>query len=198
MITRYETHLTVNLQNKTLEDFKNVCKLIDAKPIVINLQNSNQVMTSKTIQTEFDIKSYNICADDVIILEENGFEVIRVKIETDKVKDSDTYHYAEIHVPCHTRKLIEYPNIINELPLFDIEGNQIKGHISRNEFKPNVTFITWRSRVIEDFEHFNIVYGSLIELSILADPSKDPKLEIILHDSNEELDSEWLNGKEIK
>lgn len=198
MITRYETHLTVNLQNKTLEDFKNVCKLIDAKPIVINLQNSNQVMTSKTIQTEFDIKPYNICADDVIILEENGFEVIRVKIETDKVKDSDTYHYAEIHVPCHTRKLIEYPNIINDLPLFDLEGNQIKGHISSNEFKPNITFITWRSKLIEDFKYFDLIYSGLMELLILSNPKKNPKLEIAIFDSNEKLDSEWINGKEIK
>ena len=197
MLPYFEIHLTVNLKDKSLEDFKKTCKIIDSKAIVINLKETQQVMTSKTVQCSSK-EIYQEALQDTVILQEHGFEVIRSKIETDKIESNVKYDYAEIHVPCHTRKLIEYPNIINELPLFDIEGNQIKGHISRNEFKPNVTFITWRSRVIEDFEHFNIVYGSLIELSILADPSKDPKLEIILHDSNEELDSEWLNGKEIK
>ena len=198
MTTHYETHLTVDLKDKTLEDFKKACELIQAKPVIINLKDVKQVMTSKTTITNTVSSIYAQALEDVVELQNQGFEVVRTKVETNKIELNTRYKYVEIHVPCHTRKLIEYPNIINELPLFDIEGNQIKGHISRNEFKPNVTFITWRSRVIEDFEHFNIVYGSLIELSILADPSKDPKLEIILHDSNEELDSEWLNGKEIK
>lgn len=198
MTTHYETHLTVDLKDKTLEDFKKACELIQAKPVIINLKDVKQVMTSKTTVANTVSSIYAQALEDVVELQNQGFEVIRTKVETNKIKLNTRYKYVEIHVPCHTRKLIEYPNIINDLPLFDSEGNQIKGHISRNEFKPNVTFITWRSRVIEDFEHFNIVYGSLIELSILANPSKDPKLEIILHDSNEELDSEWINGKEIK
>ena len=192
MITHYETHLTVDLKDKTLEDFKKACELIQAKPVIINLKNVKQVMTSKTVQsTSKDI--YQQALQDTVILQEHGFEVVRSKIETNKIELNTKYDYVEIHVPCHSRKLIEYPNIINELPLFDLKGNQIKGHISRNEFKPNVTFITWRAKRIEDFEYFNLVYNRLIELYILADPNKDPKLEIIIHDTNEKLDSEWMN-----
>ena len=192
MITHYETHLTVDLKDKTLEDFKKACELIQAKPVIINLKNVKQVMTSKTVQsTSKDI--YQQALQDTVILQEHGFEVVRSKIETNKIELNTKYDYVEIHVPCHSRKLIEYPNIINELPLFDLKGNQIKGHISRNEFKPNVTFITWRAKRIEDFEYFNLVYNRLMELYILADPNKDPKLEIIIHDTNEKLDSEWMN-----
>ena len=192
MITHYETHLTVDLKDKTLEDFKKACELIQAKPVIINLKNVKQVMTSKTVQsTSKDI--YQQALQDTVILQEHGFEVVRSKIETNKIELNTKYDYVEIHVPCHSRKLVEYPNIINELPLFDLKDNQIKGHISRNEFKPNVTFITWRAKRIEDFEYFNLVYNRLMELYILADPNKDPKLEIIIHDTNEKLDSEWMN-----
>lgn len=193
MNTFYETHLTVDLKDKTLEDFKKVCTLIQAKPIIINLGIDNQVMTSKTITSDSNQLAYSEALQDTVVLTENGFEVIRSKIEVNKISSNMPYDYVEIHVPCHTRKLIEYPNIVNELPFFDSQGNQIKGHISRNEFKPNVTFITWRAKRIEDFEYFNLVYNRLMELYILADPNKDPKLEIIIHDTNEKLDSEWMN-----
>lgn len=196
MLPYFEIHLTVNLKDKSLEDFKKTCEIIDSKAIVINLEETQQVMTSKTVQCS-PKEIYQQALQDIVILQEHGFEVIRSKIETDKIESNVKYDYAEIHVPCHTRKLIEYPNIVNDLPLFDIEGKQIKGHISRNEFKPNVTFITWRSKRIEDFEHFNIVYGSLIELNILADSSKNPKLEIIIHDTNENLDNNWINRESV-
>lgn len=196
MLPYFEIHLTVNLKDKSLEDFKKTCEIIDSKAIVINLEETQQVMTSKTVQCS-PKEIYQQALQDIVILQEHGFEVIRSKIETDKIESNVKYDYAEIHVPCHTRKLIEYPNIVNDLPLFDIEGKQIKGHISRNEFKPNVTFITWRSKRIEDFEHFNIVYGSLIELNILADSNKNPKLEIIIHDTNENLDNNWINRESV-
>ena len=192
MLPYFEIHLTVNLKDKSLEDFKKTCEIIDSKAIVINLEETQQVMTSKTVQCS-PKEIYQQALQDIVILQEHGFEVIRSKIETDKIESNVKYDYAEIHVPCHTRKLIEYPNIANDLPLFDLKGNQIKGHISRNEFKPNVTFITWRAKRIEDFEYFNLVYNRLMELYILADPNKDPKLEIIIHDTNEKLDSEWMN-----
>ena len=197
MTTFYETHLTVDLKDKTLEDFKKACESIQAKPVIINLKDVKQVMTSKTTIANTVSSIYAQALEDVVELQNQGFEVVRTKVETNKIELNTRYKYVEIHVPCHTRKLIEYPNIINELPLFDIEGNQIKGHISRNEFKPNVTFITWRSKRIEDFEHFNIVYGSLIELNILADSSKNPKLEIIIHDTNENLDNNWINRESV-
>lgn len=196
MLPYFEIHLTVNLKDKSLEDFKKTCEIIDSKAIVINLKETQQVMTSKTVQCSSK-EIYQEALQDTVILQEHGFEVIRSKIETDKIESNVKYDYAEIHVPCHTRKLIEYSNIVNDLPLFDIEGKQIKGHISRNEFKPNVTFITWRSKRIEDFKHFNIVYDSLIELNILTNSSKNPKLEIIIHDTNENLDNNWINRESV-
>lgn len=193
MLTYYETHLTVELNNNSMEDFRRVCEIIDAKAIVINLKETKQVMTAKTVKSILN-DVYEQAKQDVIVLEENGFKVVRVKIETDKVSKETKYSYAEIHLLCHTHKLIEYPNILNELPLFDSEGNQIKGHISRNEFKTNVTFITWRSKFIEDFEHFHSVHGGLLELGVLFNPLDKIELEIAVYDSNEELDSEWIKN----
>ena len=50
MLPYFEIHLTVNLKDKSLEDFKKTCKIIDSKAIVINLKETQQVMTSKTVQ----------------------------------------------------------------------------------------------------------------------------------------------------
>ena len=193
MLTYYEIHLTVELNDNSIEDFRRVCEIIDAKPIVINLKETKQVMTSKTVKSILN-DVYEQAKQDVIVLEENGFKVIRVKIETNKIDIDTKYNYAEIHVLCHTRKLVEYPNIVNELLLFDSKGNQIKGHISHNEFKPNVTFITWRSKLIEDFNYFNLVYKRLMKLGILTDLSEKPELEIIICDSNQQLDSKWIDS----
>ena len=180
MLTYYETHLTVELNNNSMEDFRRVCEIIDAKAIVINLKETKQVMTAKTVKSILN-DVYEQAKQDVI--------------ETDKVSKETKYSYAEIHLLCHTRKLIEYPNILNELPLFDSEGNQIKGHISRNEFKPNVTFITWRSKFIEDFNYFHSVHGGLVELGVLLNPLDKIELEIAVYDSNEGLDNTWIHGE---
>lgn len=85
MMANYETHLTVDLKEKTLEDFKKVCNFIDAKAIVINVKNTKQVMTSKTVNSTLN-DVYEQAKQDVIVLEENGFKVIRVKIEAHKIE----------------------------------------------------------------------------------------------------------------
>ena len=51
MLAYYEIHLTLQLNNNSIEDFTRVCEIIDAKDIVINLKETKQVMTSKTVKS---------------------------------------------------------------------------------------------------------------------------------------------------
>lgn len=44
----FETHITVDLNKDTLQDFKKACEVIKSKAIIIDMQKSSQVITSKT------------------------------------------------------------------------------------------------------------------------------------------------------
>ena len=93
MLTYYETHLTVELNNNSMEDFRRVCEIINAKAIVINLKETKQVMTAKTVKSILN-DVYEQAKQDVIVLEENGFKVVSVKIET--VKDNNLLNIKEV------------------------------------------------------------------------------------------------------
>lgn len=193
----FESHLTVKItEENTIGQFKEACKSIDAKPIIINLGNGNipqQVMTSSTYRNTLN-NVYETVKQDVLKLEELGFEVIRTKIEVDSSYTGKSL-YSEIHIPCHSRKLVEYPHLLDDIKLQTMDGRTVRGYISRNEFKPNVTFITWRSKFIEDFNYFHSVHGGLLELGVLFNPLDKIELEIAVYDSNEGLDNTWIHGE---
>ena len=78
----FEIHITVECKDEeTFINFKSICNKIDAKAIAINLVCTSQTMTSKTVNsTEFEL--YDIIAEDKNILIENGFKILRIKVES--------------------------------------------------------------------------------------------------------------------
>ena len=200
----FEIHLTVNLEasNSSLENFINFCTVAGIKPIVIGFDNNGHkhVMTSDTTRCTLN-EVYSIAAHQTLFLEEAGFKVIRVKIEADPsiVKSrpdvmltSPDYCYVETHILCNTDNLKKQLEVVKELSLVLDDGTFVNPHISKNEFKQDKTFITYRSKALVDFDHlYQDIYTRLLDLNVISHASKI-ELEVCIYDSNVTLDNQWM------
>ena len=193
----FEIHLTVNLEvsNSSLENFINFCTVAGIKPIVIGFDSNvnKQVMTSDSYFCTLS-EIYNIATVQSALLEENGYTISRVKIEADPsvILSKSDYCYVETHLPCYTDILKENLNTVQNLTVPLKDNSFIVPHISKNEFKQNTTFITYRSKQLKDFFEFDkYVYDILNDLKVLT-PKADLSYEVCIYDTNEELDKQWM------
>ena len=134
---------------------------------------------------------YNIATVQSALLEENGYTISRVKIESDPsvVLSKSDYCYVEIHLPCYTNVLKENLNAVQNLTVPLKDNSFIVPHISKNEFKQNTTFITYRSKLLKDFFEFDkYVHDALEDLKILTSKAK-LFYEVCVYDTNENLDN---------
>lgn len=194
----FEIHLTVNLEvenSPSKEEFICFCIEHGIKPIVIGFDNNiqKQVMTSDTCYCTLN-EIYTIATTQAALLEEKGYTISRVKIESDPsvIISKPDYCYVEIHLPCYTDRLKENLNVIQNLIVPLKDSSSAKPHISKNEFKRNITFITYRSKKIKDFFEFDkYVYDVLKELKVLT-PKANLFYEVCIYDTNKELDNDWM------
>lgn len=194
----FEIHLTINLDvenSPTKKDFIYFCIEQGIKPIVIGFDNNvqKQVMTSDTYYCTLN-EIYTIATTQTALLEEKGYTISRVKIKADPsvITSKPDYSYVEIHLPCYTDILNKHLNIVQNLIVPLKDSSSIKPHISKNEFKQNITFITYRSKKIEDFFEFDkYVYDVLKELKVLT-PRANLLYEVCIYDTNKELDNAWM------
>lgn len=193
----FEIHLTVNLEvsNSSLENFINFCTVAGIKPIVIGFDTNvhKHVMTSDTNHCTLN-EIYSIAAHQTLLLEEAGFKVVRVKIEAEPsvVKSKPDYSYVETHILCNTDNLKKQLKAVKELSLVLDDGTLVNPYISKNEFKQDKTFITYRSKALVDFDHFHQdVYMHLLDLNVTSHISK-VELEVCVYDSNIVLDNQWM------
>lgn len=180
----FEIHITVRcLDDDTLERFKTTCERINAKCISIGLNNTKQVMTSKTIyETQFNMDK--ITNHDINQIKQDGFDIQRIKIECEPKLIHDTnlpWSYYEIHVPCDL-----------DIELFDLSTLQRSWHLSKNLFKPDTRMITCREtneslikQIDEDIMH--------IKSLSLVKPNFKHHYEYAIYDSNINLDKGWIN-----
>lgn len=83
----YEIHVTVKTDSSKIEAFRNACKEIGVKPIVLALQTTQSedvmqdVMTS-SVHLGDNASVYRAATKIKIALGDHGFEVVRVKVET--------------------------------------------------------------------------------------------------------------------
>lgn len=182
----FEIHITVECKDEeTLINFESICNKISAKAISINLINTSQTMTSKTVNsTEFEL--YNIIADDKNILIENGFNVLRIKVEScpKYIKDHPdaVFHYYEIHVPCFYDKVMD----------FNLHKLDKKWHRSFNLFKDNVVMLTCRENSTSEIRRIDRDIEKLKSLGFVTDSFKH-HYEYAIADSNIDLDKGWIN-----
>lgn len=186
----FEIHITVDCTTEEqLVNFKNFCAEVDAKPIVINLVQSKQVMTSKVVYTSVD-KIFETAFSDALKMRKFGFEAKRIKIEAEPRFIDDTqfpYKYLEIHVPCHTDKL----NLLSEKSLYN-------WHRSKNEFKDGVTFLTYRvaccDTVPMEIKAIDHYIGYFIDKGAVHESFKH-HYEYAIYDTHAQLDDAWMNKK---
>ena len=198
----YELHLTVEINNKDIPKFRESCKTLKIKPIIIELSEEislRDIMTSsvfkgndKTVYEEMErIKSS---------LSGAGFKVIREKIETipwhSKAPQSIRQKmpnncYFESHIPITLPKCDKIWNKINKVAKFH------NSHLSFNAFKKNTTSLT-KMVTLRSADCFFIFKGKLTAL--LKDleletqyPLNKVITEFALYDSNVSHDNKWLN-----
>lgn len=102
----FELHITVNTNN--IQKFKNDCKFLNVKPIVIGMEliGEKQVMTSSKHSSE----NYHIVVDELTTKIKNlGYDILRVKVEKypDMIKDKNHIYY-ESHLRVVFVKELEY------------------------------------------------------------------------------------------
>ncbi len=182
----FEIHITVECKDEeTFINFKSICNKIDAKAIAINLVCTSQTMTSKTVNsTEFEL--YDIIAEDKNILIENGFKILRIKVESCPkfIKDHPEadFHYYEIHVPCFYDKVKD----------FDLQYLDKHWHRSFNLFKDNIVMLTCRENSTREISRIDKDIEKLKTLGFVTESFKH-HYEYAIADTNIDLDKGWIN-----
>jgi hypothetical protein len=185
----FEIHITI-LNNKPIDIFRRDCLEMGLKPILINLGNEEQLMTSSKHRYGGDMRDILVPLYCKLQFEK-GYDVIRLKVEKkpESIKDVN-FKYYETHFRLKLQKGFNY-DIIRE------ECKKQNFHLSKNIFKEDIDFI-----------HQMITYrtknGTLNQFNMVVNKMKDTlnnfniefdkvEVEECIFDTKEELDFNWLN-----
>lgn len=182
----YEIHITVMCYLKDIEKFKQHCKNINAKTIIINLTSGeNQIMTSKTCKVT-PKELANIIHNDLRELTPH-FLISRIKVECspcnpilEHVDDS----YMETHLPC--KPVSDMKSVTDNLI-----GDY---HISKNYFKDDIRMITSRVYNISYHDFALMVQKDIDALKAQGLIYNNYKMEIehCILDTNSTIDNKWM------
>jgi hypothetical protein len=198
----YEIHVTVNCDN--IDKFKDICQLLDVKPIVLDLMKTDQtvvmqdVMTSSKIQgTLEEAKKESIrIAKELSIAK---FDVCRIKIETvpwhpqaptfENDKSMPSGNYFESHIQVVTDE--------ERKPILTHIAKLTNAHLSRNYFKKinkseYVIMLTLRDSTVckEEFELGVEIIKTFLEAK--AFEYKKIEIEYAIYDSKQSHDAIWI------
>lgn len=203
----YEFHVTIEAdQELDLDKFQTACGQLGVKPIVLDLGDSNtkltDVMTSSTEMLDDDqsaFESLNRIGDG---LAEDGFSVVRRKIETapwhpaspqitgDQMPDGS---YFEAHFAVSTPT-----DLIDDLR-DHVTGASPELHLSRNMFKRAKDGRAIIMATLRDYDTVYSDFGAAVEdIAARLDDgtyllAKNPITEFALYDSNTHHDDTWMN-----
>lgn len=197
----FEIHVTVQLAHGMEDSFKEVCKWLNVKPIILDLENKGKsVMQDVMTSSHFfgnNSEAYYECLRVEAGLEKNGFKVVRKKIETvpwhpaapianaPMPKDC----YFEAHIGCiindsQKERLQELAEINN-------------AHLSRNYFKKlenglfvNMLTLRWYDCNYEKVKHD--VQRTKLHLTRNGMEYEKVIVEFCLYDTKVSHDYKWL------
>jgi NTP pyrophosphatase (non-canonical NTP hydrolase) len=197
------------LRDNAIEHFKETCEEIGVKPIVLDLENSGKsvmkdVMTSHR-HMGTNTSAYRDAKKLESLLEDAGFEVVRVKIETvpwhpaaptkpgDKMPEDC---YFEAHIGC-----VITPE---EKPLLEHNTKKFGAHLSRNFFKKIeggkfVNMLTLRESDVtyDQFEkNLEAIKARLVEENIEFEFEK-VITEFSIYDTKVSHDFKWVEKLEV-
>lgn len=202
----FEIHVTVDATQKDfdVERFRNVCKLIDVKPIVLDLQKGSltDVMTSSVIIAD-NRGAYNELERIVKKLKTANFSVVREKIESVPHHPSaPSKHYLDPKMPQGSYFETHFNILIRnkeEAHLVEEIKKQFDCHLSKNKYKVNEDgtynqMMTYRSydKVREDFlEEIEKIRQALFQAKLEIEKVI---VEFTVYDTKTSHDNAWLKG----
>ena len=198
----YELHVTVDGKGVDVKKFKNDCKKLGVKPVLIALQDKagvifdGQLMTSSRVAGETDDVAYKEVKRIANGLMKMGYNVIREKIEAspnhpevDKLP-RPRERYLESHLQVITNK--ERLKKLGEI------ARKHNAHLSRNAFKElgdefinMLTLRDWNSSLNEFEKKLDNLIKDLNENGFKL--AEQPEIEFSIYDTRYNLDDEWLN-----
>jgi NTP pyrophosphatase (non-canonical NTP hydrolase) len=206
----FEIHITVKLQKaEQVEFFKDVCKDIGVKPIVLDLKDGVQdVMTSSVIMSD-NKGAYEEMRRISNRLNSHGFNVIRDKIETVPWHPAAPLVYADVnpnrYFECHINIVVndnERENLINWNSLFHVEGHFSKNVFKRINDEDFVQMLTLRSSTItrqnvttapEFIKYIEEVLDTLNnKLNLRKGAVLKHTIEYAIYDTNIAHDTSWV------
>jgi NTP pyrophosphatase (non-canonical NTP hydrolase) len=202
----YEIHVTVR-EPDDIEHFRKVCHTIGVKPIILDLQNSTgtsvikDVMTSSTFFGNNRL-AYRECTRIALLLKENGFNVVREKIETvpwHPAAPSRTHMNPMMppncYFECHIPVVIE-DNSADQLWLRNFAG-QHGCHLSRNVFKRNNDGTVTQMMTYRDFNGTREGVAAYVDAILINLGHRRPEktiTEFAIYDTKVSHDAAWLTN----
>jgi len=183
----YEIHITI----ENNDNFINTCKEIGIKPIIIVVDEknemSNQVMTSSKHSGKYWKEVLNTLSKRLIT---NNQKIIRQKVEIYPQEEKFESHlYYETHIRLKLKKDYDKTQLLYIC-------KYMKFHISRNLFKKNnefdwlmITYRGYNSNLSSFKSVINTMKGILDNINIEYDKVE---IEECIFDTNENLDKEWM------
>jgi len=204
----YEIHITLNAQNGiNIDKFKEDCKNIKVKPILLDLQNQSGESVMDDVMTSSKIFGNNGEAFDEMKriskdLSNLGYDIIREKIEASYwhplapfKEDGDTEMPDGCYFECHLNILCSEDRMV-ELSTISKSNNC---HLSKNAFKsfPDGSFtimMTYRSytEMYEEFEDKLQIIKGILEMSKFS--IEKEVVEFSIYDTNNNHDNKWLTA----
>jgi hypothetical protein len=202
----YEIHVTVKTDTARIPQFREACKDIGVKPIVLSLQTARSAHVMQDVMTSSvflgnNASAYNAATEVSKQLVDRGFEVVRVKIETvpwhpaaprfvGDVMPKDCYFESHVAVKTSAARQERLASL----------ASSYDAHMSKNIFKivgednfVQMMTIRWYEGIYEDFdktvdEFIAILNEDGFEL--------DKKIvEFSVYDTKVNHDAAWIAGK---
>ena len=213
----YEIHVTIDSEDDTtVTKFQSFCEIYNIKPVIIIMDGVPSHVMTETVVCGSVEAAHNSLAQIVKAIKDNGFKVIREKIETvpwhpcacQKTDDIVIpYSYFEVHIPVMLG--FEYAHcelvqkIINSSEKMPDTNKRIMLSNTQKQIDKNVKLLTYRFNNI-DYETFNEIVQEIMSLLRLWCPEEwlvknnnfnfKPIIEFVLYDSNESLDQQWIDS----
>lgn len=189
----YEVHITIECDD--ISRFKNDCKYLGIKPIIIETENDSEYLTQVMTSSKHRGEEYQSTLKTLSTnLNELGFKVKRMKVEKlpEKLKDADFIYY-ETHLRLRLKNDFDRNILLNLC-------KRLNFHLSRNLLKKTEEYyyqmITYRNSDISLPEFKDIITEAKNELEYLGLEYDKVEIEECIFDTNVSIDNKWINKKE--
>lgn len=210
--TYSEKYYNDNIDSVFIDVFKVTCNRIGVKPIVIDLETKDNIVSDVMTSSKFignNQGAYYESQRIVRELEDSGFKVLRTKIETVPWHPSaptistgipiPNNCYFESHIgvsilPSDKNKLSNFVNDLNNCG-FKLSG---VAKLSRNFFKKSnedgrfINMLTYRSNITCSSEFINEVNSIKLKLSECGFNYEKVEVEYAIYDTNVTHDIDWI------